>query len=293
MLHFLMLTLFAAGMITEAERVQSVGKPLKEEKVTLTLLTQVMDDLLSSHVAEVDIDPKAFDFNPKAPSEAENQADTAGIKFLSRIINKNEPTIDNIAYVDNIPHKDDPHAGMYLIPGTKQTIESTERYYDRRPTTTITQNGRTIITNYPRENWEPLLESEPFLSEERGFYIDKNAVTYADYDRYLQSTRRPLSPRWNQLVQQKGNDPIVGITYDEAVAYANWAGMRLPRYTDFQRAMRLNPDMRRLAPSKEWTSTISNPSGSAKRYQVIGASRDMAPDEVDQNVGFRLAHDER
>lgn len=90
-------------------------------------------------------------------------------------------------------------------------------------------------------------ESTPPQAELRElptFWIDRCEVSCAEYDRYLSDcaaqgrpAERPRSwawgynPEWAQL-------PIVGLTFAEAVAYAEWAGKRLPTAYEWEKAAR-------------------------------------------------------
>lgn len=70
------------------------------------------------------------------------------------------------------------------------------------------------------------------------FYIDTHEVTLAQYEEFLKQTgHRPL-PEETYINAPAPNYPVVNVTWDDAIAYAAWAGKRLPTEAEWEKAAR-------------------------------------------------------
>lgn len=77
------------------------------------------------------------------------------------------------------------------------------------------------------------------------YYIDKHEVTNAQYKKFCEATQHPLplNPWW--MKESLGTDdylnafpdwPVIGISWEDATAYARWAGKRLPTEQEWEKA---------------------------------------------------------
>ena len=71
------------------------------------------------------------------------------------------------------------------------------------------------------------------------FRIDKYPVTNAQYKRFVDATGRQSPKHWEgNDPAEKALHPVVYVTWHDAVAYAEWAGKRLPTEKEWEKAAR-------------------------------------------------------
>jgi formylglycine-generating enzyme required for sulfatase activity len=77
------------------------------------------------------------------------------------------------------------------------------------------------------------------------FLMDKYEVTNEDYYAFTAGTGRPVPMHWTGNRPPRGRErhPVVLVTWDDATAYAAWAGKRLPTAEEWEVAAR-GPDKR-------------------------------------------------
>ena len=72
------------------------------------------------------------------------------------------------------------------------------------------------------------------------FYIDTVPVTHEEFLRFVQATgaRAPASWQRGKFPSEKSDHPVTGVSWHEAMAYATWAGKRLPTAPEWEKAAR-------------------------------------------------------
>ncbi len=71
------------------------------------------------------------------------------------------------------------------------------------------------------------------------YYMDVYEVTTKDYATFLAATQPQAPKAWNQVdLAKHGDRPVVGVTWDHAMAYCKWVGKRLPTEAEWEKAAR-------------------------------------------------------
>jgi hypothetical protein len=171
------------------------------------------------------------------------------------------------------------------------------------PLAEIQEDGTAVIEAGPKDM--ALVPAGKFLfgpgKVERdipAFYIDVHPVTNREYKRFIEATSYRPPKFWAEKRLNDPDAPVVGVSWQDAKRYAQWAGKDLPTWEQWEKAAR-GEDGRLYPwgeePLDERSATFGRPDGSDGVAPVLKFDRNTSPFGVRDTVGnvweWTLTHD--
>jgi len=118
--------------------------------------------------------------------------------------------------------------------------------------------GRAFKLNYWVPNmYNPRSEEPAHKVFVDAFYIDKYEITNEDYKRFISATSRHAPPSLSDSNFNEPKQPVVTVTWEDAVAYCIWVEKRLPTEDEWEKAARGN-DGRKYPWGNQWDPMRAN-----------------------------------
>jgi len=106
-------------------------------------------------------------------------------------------------------------------------------------------------------------ERPPHVVSVGAFEIDKLEATNQEFERFVQETgyvtdaEKASDTSWRYYAKDKPQHPVVKVTWNDAIAFCEWAGKRLPTEAEWEKAAR-GADARSYPWGNQWDAARAN-----------------------------------
>lgn len=120
----------------------------------------------------------------------------------------------------------------------------------------------------------------------RPFFIDIYEVTREEYANFVKATGHSPPPKWinGQYPSGTAKWPVTGVDWDDATAYAQWMGKRLPTEEEWEFAAR-GTDGRKYPWGNDWLNDKANVGKPKGALTAVGSYKSVSPFGLFDMVG--------
>jgi serine/threonine-protein kinase len=112
------------------------------------------------------------------------------------------------------------------------------------------------------------------------FFIDQYEVTNEDYEKFVREKNWPPPSTWEgrkTYLAGAAHKPVTGVKWDDAVAYAKWAGKRLPTEEEWEFAARGGIKEFRYPWNNRWKDGLANANSASGGLAEVGSYKGASP----------------
>ena len=111
------------------------------------------------------------------------------------------------------------------------SLQEVREAYDER-----VQKCGTPLPEFANGSWQTYsVEYPSHRAAVQAFYIGKYAVTNRQFERFVKTTRYSTGKSWIEEARKWGVEaPVEWVSWEDAMAYCQWAGLRLPSEVEWE-----------------------------------------------------------